>query len=237
MCFSKEKPQPWEVIKVWDINEKYIYAKQISFRKFSSNFFFFFFYNKFHWIQFKVSKGDLGTNPRKTRKFKWAMQNQIHSCHCSTMLTSNHDEPLSPMSTECGHHTGKKSQKVGLQIPALGSDCCSYHGLEKRHTAMCATRTLGTSHRINSSFPIQHKCKRTVNSLVQNRMLWNPQRRADLGGLLYRWWVYMWLLCHPLLEIHPPRTWKFCSFLIPEDSWQSWGQTVEEDGVWEMEEF
>lgn len=76
----------------------------------------FFFYNKFYWIQFKVSKGDLGTNPRKTRKFKWAMQNQIHSCHCSTMLNSNHDEPLSPVSTECGHHTGKKPQKVGLQI-------------------------------------------------------------------------------------------------------------------------
>lgn len=30
-CFSKEKPQSWDVIKVWGVNEIYIYAKQISF--------------------------------------------------------------------------------------------------------------------------------------------------------------------------------------------------------------
>lgn len=37
--FSKKKPQPCEVTKVWGINEKYIYAKQISFVCFSLFFF------------------------------------------------------------------------------------------------------------------------------------------------------------------------------------------------------
>lgn len=51
---SMEKPRPCEVTKVREINEKYIYAKQISFVRFP--LFFFFFYNKYHWIQFKISK-------------------------------------------------------------------------------------------------------------------------------------------------------------------------------------
>lgn len=135
--FSKKKPQPCEVTKVWGINEKYIYAKQISFLCFSL---FFFFYNKFHWIQFKISKWDPGTNTRKTRKFKWTMQNQIHSYWCSTILNSNRDKSLSPVSTECGSHAEKKLQNEGFQISDLSSDCCTDHSLEKHNTA-CNNRT------------------------------------------------------------------------------------------------
>lgn len=131
VCFSTEKPQPCEVTKVWGINEKYIYPEQISFVSFP----LIFFYNKFHWTQFKISKWDPGTNARKTRKFKWAMQNHIHSCWCSTILNSNCDKSLSPASTECGCHAGKTLQHEGPQIPALTSVCCTDHSLEKHNTA------------------------------------------------------------------------------------------------------
>lgn len=42
---STEKPKPCEVTKVRGINEKYIYAKQISFVRFPLFFFFFFTIN------------------------------------------------------------------------------------------------------------------------------------------------------------------------------------------------
>jgi hypothetical protein len=73
---------------------------------------------------------------------------------------------------------------------------------------------------IHSQFNSKCKCK--IHLPAQNHMLWSPQKRADLGGLLYRWWVYMWSGSCPLLEIRPPETLRFYLFLIPEGSWQNW---------------
>lgn len=132
--------------------------------------------------------------------------------------------PLSTVRVGSSHHTTKKSthnkaahrtawDSFSLEMrPHFG--CASIHVFPNNfHLALFTL--------VNRLLSIQSECKRRIHLPAQNHMLWSPQTRAGLGGLLCRWWVCTWPGSPPVLEIHPLPALRFCSFPNPEGSWQS----------------